>query len=45
MMGQGMDAAKILEYYPHLEKEDITEALNYAAKAMQERELPLKTTG
>lgn len=45
MMGQGMDAAKILEYYPDLEKEDILEALNYAAEAMRERELPLKKTG
>jgi len=42
MMGQGMDGSKMLAYYPDLEKEDILEALNYAAEAMRERELPLK---
>ena len=31
----------ILEAYPDLEKEDIKEALEYAAESVRERELPL----
>lgn len=42
MIAQGMTAEKILEYYPDLEKEDITEALNFAAESVRERELPLQ---
>jgi uncharacterized protein (DUF433 family) len=41
MMAQGMTAEKIFEYYPDLEKEDIAEALNFAAESVRERELPL----
>jgi uncharacterized protein (DUF433 family) len=41
MIAQGMSTEKILEYYPDLEKEDITEALLFAAETVRERELPL----
>ena len=34
-------ADHILELYPYLEKEDITQALRYAAWRADERELPL----
>ena len=40
MIAQGLTEQKILEYYPDLEKEDITEALNFAAETIRERELP-----
>ena len=42
MIAQGLTEQKILEYYPDLEKEDITEALNFAAETVRERELPLQ---
>ena len=42
MIAQGMTTEKILEYYPDLEEEDITEALNFAAESVRERELPLQ---
>lgn len=41
MVAQGMSEAAILEAYPDLEREDIREALRYAAAAVRERELPL----
>jgi uncharacterized protein (DUF433 family) len=41
MIADGMTAAEILKSYPDLEQEDISEALRYAAAAVQERELPL----
>jgi uncharacterized protein (DUF433 family) len=42
MIAQGLTEQKILEYYPDLEKEDITEALNFAAESVREREIPLQ---
>ncbi|MFL4981020.1 MAG: DUF433 domain-containing protein [Xanthobacteraceae bacterium] len=36
-----MADAEILSAYPDLEREDIREALRYAAEAVRERELPL----
>jgi uncharacterized protein (DUF433 family) len=33
--------SEVLEDYPYLEQEDILAALEFAAAAMQERELPL----
>jgi uncharacterized protein (DUF433 family) len=36
-----MNEADILAAYPDLEREDIYEALRYAAAALRERELPL----
>jgi len=44
MIAQGMTSEKILDYYPDLEKEDITEALNFAAETVRERELPITKT-
>ena len=38
------DRAEILEAFPDLEREDIREALQYAAEAVRERGLPLVTT-
>ena len=44
MVADGLTADDILREYPDLEKEDIREALRYAAEALRERELPLLTT-
>ena len=41
MVADGMTEAEILKAYPDLEPEDIQEALQYAAEAVRERELPL----
>jgi uncharacterized protein (DUF433 family) len=43
MVADGMTDAEILEAYPDLVVEDIREALQYAAEAVRERELPLLT--
>jgi uncharacterized protein (DUF433 family) len=41
MVADGMREDEILRSYPDLEREDIREALQYAAEAVRERELPL----
>jgi len=41
MVADGMAHEEILKAYPDLEGEDIREALQYAAEAVRERELPL----
>ncbi|HML12952.1 MAG TPA: DUF433 domain-containing protein [Xanthobacteraceae bacterium] len=41
MVADGMTDDEILASYPDLEREDIHEALRYAAIAVRERELPL----
>ncbi|MBN1900169.1 DUF433 domain-containing protein [Candidatus Sumerlaeota bacterium] len=41
MIAEGMSVLEILDSYPDLEKGDITEALQYAAEAVREREIPL----
>jgi len=41
MIAQGMTTEKILNSYPDLEKDDIKEALNFAAETVREKELPL----
>ena len=41
MVADGMSEEDILRAYPDLEREDIREALRYAAAAVQEREIPL----
>lgn len=41
MIADGMTEAQILASHPDLEREDIPEALRYAADALRERELPL----
>ncbi len=40
MVAEGMSTEQILSEHPDLEKEDIQEALRYAAEAVRERELP-----
>jgi len=41
MVADGMAVKDILAAYPDLESDDIQEALQYAADAVRERELPL----
>ena len=41
MIAEGMNEPEILATYPDLEREDIREALRFAAEAVRERELPL----
>ena len=41
MLADGMSEAEILAAYPDLVREDIREALRYAAAAVRERGLPL----
>jgi uncharacterized protein (DUF433 family) len=43
MVADGMTEADILAAYPDLQREDIHEALRYAAAALRERELPIAT--
>ena len=38
MLGSGRTRERILETYPHLEPEDLTEAITYAAWRLEERE-------
>lgn len=38
MLGSGRTRERILEAYPHLEPEDLNEAIAYAAWRMEERE-------
>jgi len=44
MVADGMTFKEILAEHPDLENEDIREALRYAAEAVRERELPLRTS-
>jgi uncharacterized protein (DUF433 family) len=41
MIADRMTEAEILSAYPDLERDDIYEALRYAAEALRERALPL----
>ena len=41
MVADGMTETEILSAYPDLERDDVAEALRYAAEAVRERELPL----
>jgi uncharacterized protein (DUF433 family) len=41
MVADGMDEEEILKTYPDLEREDVREALRYAAEAVKGREIPL----
>lgn len=42
MVADGMSTPEILDAYPDLEAADVSEALRYAAEAVEERELPLR---
>ena len=44
MLADGMADDEILKAYPDLDREDIREALRFAAEAVRERELPLVNT-
>jgi uncharacterized protein (DUF433 family) len=44
MVADGMNEQEILDAYPDLERDDIREALKFAAEAVYERELPLVKT-
>lgn len=44
MVADGMGKEEILQAFPDLEEQDIREALQYAAEAVRERELPLAPT-
>jgi uncharacterized protein (DUF433 family) len=41
MVAEGMTETQILDAYPDLEPGDVQQALQYAAEAVRERELPL----
>ena len=41
MVADGMTEEEIIKAFPDLKREDIREALQYAAEAVRERELPL----
>lgn len=41
MVADGMSQAEILAAYPDLTREDVAEALRFAAEAVRQRELPL----
>ncbi len=45
MVSNGMSEDEILKAYPDLEREDIREALRYAAEAVRERAIPLVKAG
>lgn len=40
MLGK-MDSSEILDFYPDLEKEDISEALNFAAQSLRQHEIAI----
>jgi uncharacterized protein (DUF433 family) len=42
MIAEGMTVEEILADYPDLEADDVRQALQYAAEAVPERELPLR---
>ena len=44
MVADGMTTEEVLADFPQLSPEDIQEALRYAALAVDERELPLRST-
>ena len=41
MLADGMSTEEILKSLPDLERDDVREALQFAAEAVRERELPL----
>ena len=43
MVADGMTESEMLAAYPDLEPEDIRECLRYAAEAVREGELPLRS--
>ena len=45
MVAEGMAIDQIVADFPQLVAEDVQDALRYAAAAVDERELPLRTAG
>jgi uncharacterized protein (DUF433 family) len=45
MVAEGMTIDEILSEFPQMKTEDVQESLRYAAAAVDERELPLRTAG
>jgi uncharacterized protein (DUF433 family) len=45
MVAEGMTREEILSEFPQLAREDIQEALRYAAAAVDERQIPLPAPG
>ncbi len=43
MVADSMSFDEILSYYPMLEREDLRQALHYAAEALIQREIPVAT--
>jgi uncharacterized protein (DUF433 family) len=43
MIADRMSESEILDAYPDLEEEDIRESLRFAAEAVRERELPMRS--
>ncbi len=43
MVADGMTLDEILDAYPDLEADDVRQALHYAAEAVRERQLPLRS--
>jgi len=43
MVAEGMSTQEILDAFPDLQAQDISQALYYAAEALREREIPLVT--
>ena len=44
LVAEGQTIAEIIVDYPQLHADDVREALRYAAEAVRERELPLRTS-
>lgn len=45
MVAEGMSTAEIVTEFPQLDPEDIRTALQFAAAAVDQRELPLRSAG
>ena len=45
MVAEGMTREEIRSEFPQLQDEDVSDALRYAAAAVDERELPLRPAG
>lgn len=43
MVAEGMTSGEIVTEFPQLSAEDVTDALRYAAAAVDEHELPLRS--
>ncbi|HXH58887.1 DUF433 domain-containing protein [Iamia sp.] len=44
LVADGLAAEDVVEQYPQLERDDVLAALAYAARAIDERHLPFRTT-